>query len=168
MEHLLALPHWQAGKPVAPFGFSDCRISGSTSQQGREGNMTSSNRVFWPFDVPPEPERSNLENAKIKFLTSVSASGFRAFRSGTDNFGAESDTRTGEIVWRGRTFCEVQLMHEYKPSLRAYLRVTDFNRAADAIGEWLEGASEDEIVSRLQPYLYVPRGADYSFVIESK
>lgn len=130
--------------------------------------MALSDRVYWPFDVPPEPERSTLENAKITFLTSANASGFRSFRCGTDNFGAESDTRIGEIVWRGRTFCELQLMHGYKPSLRAYLRVTDFDRAADAVVEWLEGASEDEIVSRLQPYLYVPRGAEYSFIIESK
>ncbi len=123
-------------------------------------------KTYWPFDVRPESERSDLENKKIKFLESALLHGCRSFKLGSDNYGAEKGERMGELVWRGRKFVEVQFLEKFRPKLEAYVDIRAFDIAGECVIEWANGQAVQDLLESLKPYLYRPSGAHKTFRLE--
>jgi len=103
---------------------------------------------------------------KITFLNELHLAGFKTFRSGANDYGAESDSREGIIIERGRKRWEFRLSKNEDRRFSAF--VTEFATAGKALAPWLNGASENDIFSDVKSALVVPPGASASYTISKK
>jgi hypothetical protein len=103
---------------------------------------------------------------KIAFLDELHSAGFKAFRSGVNDYGAESETRGGIIIERGRKLWELRLSKEDDRRFSAF--VSKFPSAGKALASWLKGASEHGIYSDIKGDLVVPPGCSTSYTLSKK
>jgi hypothetical protein len=107
---------------------------------------------FWPCELPFQPTASER-----RFLEAARQSGYHPFVSGVSDFGALADAeRAGEIIVRGRTRRELVLSVARKTVFTAF--VDDFEIAADALLQWLGGASVGTILEAIRDHLIVMPG----------
>jgi hypothetical protein len=116
---------------------------------------------FWPCELS-----FPLTASEIRFLETALENGYRPFVTGISDLGALSDSgRSGELVVRGRTRRELVLSITRKTVLSAF--VDEFETAADALLQWLEGASIDAILEMIRKHLIVMPGMTTSYQIYS-
>ncbi len=108
---------------------------------------------YWPFHVLPLEQRTELYNQEIAFLESAYGAGHKPYVFGLENFGATSEDRAGEIIYRdyGGKLWEVFLTDSGRLRIAAY--VDGFVSASEALLSWLRGVEESEIVEILRPHL---------------
>lgn len=82
--------------------------------------MTTNANEYWPFTVSDEERRWPEMIEKINFLDELHSAGFKAFRSGVNDYGAESESREGIIIERGRKRWEFRLA---KMGIGGFLRL---------------------------------------------
>jgi hypothetical protein len=128
--------------------------------------MTTNTNEYWPFAVSDEDRRWPEMLEKIAFLDELHSAGFKAFRSGVNDYGAESETRGGIIIERGRKLWELRLSKEDDRRFSAF--VSKFPSAGKALASWLKGASEHGIYSDIKGDLVVPPGCSTSYTLSKK
>ncbi len=125
--------------------------------------MTTNTNEYWPFPVSDEDRQWPEMLEKIAFLEAVSSAGFKGYRSGTNDYGAESTTRDGIILERGRKRWEFRLSENGNRRLSAFVR--EFVVAGNALTSWLEDAAVDDILAEVKDDLVVPPGAAASYSV---
>lgn len=125
--------------------------------------MTTNANEYWPFPVSEEDKQWPEMIEKIAFLEQVSSEGFKGYRSGINDYGAESTTHDGVIIERGRKRWEFRLSDNGNRQLSGF--VSEFVVAGKALASWLKGASVDEILSDVRNELVVPPGTSASYTI---
>lgn len=128
--------------------------------------MTTNANEYWPFAVSDEDRRWPEMIEKINFLDELHSAGFKAFRSGVNDYGAESESREGIIIERGRKRWELRLAKNSDRRFSAF--VSKFSVAAKALASWLNGATENDIFSDVKEALVFPPGASASYTISKK
>lgn len=128
--------------------------------------MTMNANEYWPFAVNEEDRRWPEMIEKITFLDELHSSGFKSFRSGVNDYGAESETREGIIIERGRKLWELRLSKGGDRRFSAF--VSRFPKAGKALASWLKGASEHDIYSDIKGELVVPPGRSTSYTMSKK
>jgi hypothetical protein len=128
--------------------------------------MTTKSNEYWPFSVSDEDRSWPEMLEKISFLEGLHLAGFRAFRSGINDYGAESENRDGIIIERGRNMWEVRLSKDGDRCFSAF--VSKFATAGEALGSWLKGASEHGVFSSIKDDLVVPPGCSTSYTMSKK
>ena len=116
--------------------------------------MTNTENKYWPFYVLPEPQRTELHQQQIDYLVAAYNDGLRPYVTKKYDFGASSDTRSGEIVWRGGQDRRWQLflIDGNNCVLTAY--IDGFQHAAQALMQWLHGDEIDTVLDTVQAHLY--------------
>jgi hypothetical protein len=122
-------------------------------------------RKYWPFEVPPPEQRSDLHQQEIRFLESALREGYAPYMCAGGNFGAADNERSGLIVVRGRSHWEIVLGSSDAKVASAF--VDSFACAAAAVLKWLRGADTADILSCVQDHLALLPGAAHSFVVDA-
>lgn len=128
--------------------------------------MTTNTNEYWPFAVSDKDRRWSEMLEKIAFLDQLNSAGFKSFRSGINDYGAESETRDGIIIERGRELWELRLSTDGDRRFSAF--VSKFSGAGKALTLWLEGASEHGIYAAVKSDLIVPPGCSTSYTLSKK
>ena len=113
--------------------------------------MTNGNR-YWPFLVSDAERKDCDMGERIKFIETAHKKGFRSFENGPTGCGAESDTRLGYMINRGRKGkSEIRLCEYDKRRLSAF--VFNFPAASDAVLSWLQESSVEDILADIEDSL---------------
>lgn len=118
---------------------------------------------YWPFPVTDEDRQWPEMLEKIAFLEAAASANFKGYRTGLNGYGAESATRDGIILERGRKRWEIRLSETGIRQFSAF--VTEFPIAGSALVSWLKGATVDGILEDVKDDLVVPPGAASSYTI---
>ncbi len=115
--------------------------------------MDRTQNNYWPFDVLPLDQQTELHRQEIAFLETAFREGYRPYVFGADNYGATGDPRSGEIIYRGcrGKHWEVMLAAAGRSSLSAH--VDDFTCAGEGLLMWLRGAETATIFDFLKGHL---------------
>ncbi|TYQ30101.1 hypothetical protein [Pseudanabaena sp. UWO310] len=120
--------------------------------------MTSTNDYqFWPFPVSEEERQIPEQAEKLDFLQDVYSDGFESYRAvhGLDDYGANSESRSGYILQRGRKNRWEFLLLEGGDILFSAL-VNCFKVAGAALRAWLSGRTTNDILENVKEYLISP------------
>ncbi len=115
---------------------------------------------FWPFDGLP-PERR-----EIQFLEAAHREGFKPYMFGSENFGANAESRSGVILCRsGRgKHWEVEFWRTDARILSAH--VDDFEYAAEAVLRWLRGVTEEaEIIDYFRGHYVITPSTGEGYLV---
>ena len=116
--------------------------------------MIDTENKYWPFYVLPESQRTELHQHQIDFVEAAYDAGFRPYITKQQDFGASSDTRSGEIYWRGgrdRRW-HLFLIEDDNGILTAYVDGFDFT--AQALMQWLQGDDLEAVLTTVHEHLY--------------
>jgi hypothetical protein len=125
--------------------------------------MGDTDRLYWPFNVVSENEQTAFEGTKTQFLQEAFVEGYRPFRFGSNDYGAESETRGAFILERGQARWEIRLGEGGCRVLLAY--VEGFESASTGVLTWLRGSSVDDVIKAIAASLVTPPGARTSHII---
>src|ERR1700687_4287143 len=114
--------------------------------------MDPGQQRYWPFDVLPPEKRTEQHHREIRFFETAHRAGYAPYVFDSESFGANAETRAGEIFWRGSggRHWELSLVEGERPVLSAH--VNDFDYAADALMRWLRGADAREIIELIKAH----------------
>lgn len=121
---------------------------------------------YWPFDVLPPAQQTEQHRREIQFLETAYRQGYKPYRFGSENFGANCGERGGLIFIRGRKRWEAILGTAEETSLSAYL--DEFSHAAEAVLLWLRGVDAADVVEHVRGHLVVTLGTSPGFVLHDR
>jgi hypothetical protein len=119
---------------------------------------------YWPFDVLPPEQRTQLHQQQIELLETAYREGFRPYAFGGDSFGASAGDRYGYVIRRSRLFWELVVGAPAAGKLSAYVNGYDIN--AEAVLQWLRGATLKGVLEFIRPYLVPAGGRSSGFGLE--
>lgn len=109
-------------------------------------------KVCWPFEVLHPERQSDQHTREIRFLQKAYGAGFRPYRFGAGNLGAEAEgERVAVILVRGRKRWEVSLGTGEHRAVSAFM--DDFHCAAAAVLRRLRGEPTDTLLHDLQEHV---------------
>ncbi|MEE3719722.1 hypothetical protein V2H45_23555 [Tumidithrix elongata RA019] len=120
--------------------------------------MTSTNDYqYWPFPVSEEERQIPEQAEKLDFLQDAYLDGFESYRAvrGMDDYGANSELRSGYILQRGRQNRWEFLLGEGNKTRFSAL-VTSFKVAGAGVRAWLSGRTTSDILEDVKEYLISP------------
>ncbi|HVA49676.1 MAG TPA: hypothetical protein VNH11_25140 [Pirellulales bacterium] len=128
---------------------------------------TTENR-YWPFDVLSPEQRSEDDRRVIHFLETAFQAGYKPYMFASESFGATSEGRAAEIIYRGcrGKHWELFLVHGEELVLSAHL--DDFGSAAESLLRWLGGDDGAEIVELIRGHLFSTEAAPSGFVLHGR
>ncbi|HQU45370.1 MAG TPA: hypothetical protein PK867_21315 [Pirellulales bacterium] len=130
--------------------------------------MDLSENRYWPFDVLPVERQTDQHHREIQFLETAYQAGYKPYMFASENFGATSEGRAGEIIYRGcrGKHWELFLVHGEELVLSAHL--DDFGCAAESLLRWLGGDDGAEIVEHIRGRLFSTAAKPTGFVLHGR
>jgi hypothetical protein len=116
------------------------------------------NVIYWPFEVLPLEERTELQRKEIRFFEDAFREGFKPHLWHGEYRASSNTGREGWIIWRGRrrenepTQWEVRLFAN-QSKLVASFWLDEFDYVSHAMLEWLRGAETTDILSKIGGHL---------------
>jgi hypothetical protein len=124
--------------------------------------MDVTQKRYWPFDVLPLERQTEQHRREIRFLETAYQAGYKPYTFGSQNFGATTEERTAEILYRG---CRGKHWELCLSPFGLSAHLDDFECAAEAILCWLRGDGEAEILEHVRSHLFIDRVTTPGFVL---
>jgi hypothetical protein len=130
--------------------------------------MTKNDYQYWPFPIDEKEERKLPNYAElVEFFEGIHSDGFKVYWElpGESFYGAEAESRSGEIIQRSFTKSrwELNLSEKLRPRLTAF--VDDFRTAGIALRVWLNGQAVNDILEDINEHLTLLSGLESSYTI---